>query len=73
MFASYSVDDISAARQFYGELGFQVTSASDEYGPLWLTNSKGRPLVSAPLIGDSSTWREGGPHLRRRRVEPAGF
>jgi catechol 2,3-dioxygenase-like lactoylglutathione lyase family enzyme len=36
MFASYSVDDINAARQFYGELGLKVTPASDERGPLWL-------------------------------------
>jgi catechol 2,3-dioxygenase-like lactoylglutathione lyase family enzyme len=36
MFASYSVDDINAARQFYGELGLQVTAAGDEHGPLWL-------------------------------------
>jgi len=36
MFASYSVDDINAARQFYGELGLKVTAASDERGPLWL-------------------------------------
>jgi hypothetical protein len=36
MFASYSVDDINAARQFYGELGLKLTPASDERGPLWL-------------------------------------
>lgn len=36
MFASHSVDDINLARQFYGDLGLQVTSASDEHGPLWL-------------------------------------
>jgi hypothetical protein len=33
MFASYSVDDISAARQFYDELGLQVTAASNDMDP----------------------------------------
>lgn len=45
MFASYSVDDIKAARQFYGELGLQVTSASDEHGPLWLTLAGGQEIL----------------------------
>jgi predicted enzyme related to lactoylglutathione lyase len=48
MFASYSVDDISPARQFYGELGLQVTSASDEYGPLWLTMAGDQEVLLYP-------------------------
>jgi len=35
--ASFSVDDIGAAKQFYGDtLGLDVSGASDEPGPLWL-------------------------------------
>jgi predicted enzyme related to lactoylglutathione lyase len=36
VFTSYSVDDINAARQFYGKLGVKVTAVSEEHGPIWL-------------------------------------
>jgi catechol 2,3-dioxygenase-like lactoylglutathione lyase family enzyme len=48
MFASYSVDDISAARQFYDELGLQVTAESNEHGPLWLRFGRDQDVMLYP-------------------------
>jgi predicted enzyme related to lactoylglutathione lyase len=48
MFASYSVDDIDAAKQFYGELGLKVTAASDEHGPLWLHVAEDQEVLLYP-------------------------
>ena len=36
VFASFSVDDINSAQQFYAELGLKVTAVTDGHGPLWL-------------------------------------
>ena len=50
MFASYSVDDLDAAKQFYGELGLKVTAASDEHGPLWLHFAEIRRSCYTPRL-----------------------
>jgi catechol 2,3-dioxygenase-like lactoylglutathione lyase family enzyme len=42
-FSSFAVDDLTAARQFYGEtLGLRV---SDELGPLWLQIDDSRGVL----------------------------
>ena len=47
-FASFSVDDIDAARRFYGDtLGMRV-SDEGEHGPLWLHDPDGHDTLVYP-------------------------
>ncbi len=45
MFGSFSVDDIDAARRFYGETLGMKTSAVTERGPIWLHGSDGQDTL----------------------------
>jgi catechol 2,3-dioxygenase-like lactoylglutathione lyase family enzyme len=49
VFASFSVDDIGAAKRFYGDtLGLDVAGGGDDRGPLWLQVAGRRSVLIYP-------------------------
>ena len=44
-FASFAVDDIDAARRFYGDTLNMRVSAEGEYGPIWVHGTGGNDTL----------------------------